>query len=167
MADFIESANVKSAIRALANPIADVATFNTIVQSVITTNPFACVSYMTAGESHPPVETTKEAYTAKFAYVDADAKTVGTGSEKFDTIAGFTAGAAAILADAALAAAHAGTASRDFGKETYSATLKCHDPNGELYMVNFSRNQVTITSFTDEAIRTRVEAWADSVPELA
>jgi hypothetical protein len=167
MADFVQSANVKSAVRTLANPIADVATFNTIVQSVITTNPFACVEYMTAGETHPAVETTKEAYTAKFAYEDSDAKTVGTGSEKFDSIAGFTAGAAAILANAALATAHGGTGFRDYGKETYSVSIRCHDPNGELYMVNFSRNQVTITSYEDDAIRTRVEAWADSVPALA
>ena len=37
MADFVQNANVKSAVRKLAEPIADVATFNTIVQSVITT----------------------------------------------------------------------------------------------------------------------------------
>ena len=71
MADFVQSANVKSATRTLAEPIVDVATFNTIVQSVITDNPFECVAYMTAGESHPPVEKTKEAYTAKIVYQDA------------------------------------------------------------------------------------------------
>jgi hypothetical protein len=76
MADFVQSANVKSAVRKLAVPIADVATFNTIVQSVITSNPFACVAYMTAGESHPPVEKSKEAYTAKLVYQDMDAKTI-------------------------------------------------------------------------------------------
>ena len=89
MADFVQSANVKSATRTLAEPIADVATFNTIVQSVITDNPFECVAYMTAGESHPPVEKTKEAYTAKLVYQDTMAKTVGTGSHKFDTLARF------------------------------------------------------------------------------
>ena len=47
MADFVQSANVKSATRTLAEPIVDVATFNTIVQSVITDNPFECVAYMT------------------------------------------------------------------------------------------------------------------------
>ena len=60
MADFVQSTNVKSAVRKLASPIADVAAFNTIVQSVITDNPFACVAYMTAGVSHPPVEKTRE-----------------------------------------------------------------------------------------------------------
>jgi hypothetical protein len=55
----------------------------------------------------------------------------------------------------------------DAGKDAFSATLKCHDANGELYMVNFSRDQLTLTSYEDDAIRTKVETWADSVPALA
>jgi len=167
MADFVQSANVKSATRTLAEPIADVATFNTIVQSVITDNPFECVAYMTAGESHPPVEKTKEAYTAKFVYQDTEAKSVGTGSHKFDTLAKFNAGVTAILAAAAVSTAHGGTVGDDLGKDAFSATLRCHDANGEIYMVNFSRDRVTITSYSDDAIRTNVEAWADTVAALA
>jgi len=40
MADFVQSTNVKSAVRKLASPIPDVAAFNTIFQSVIIDNPF-------------------------------------------------------------------------------------------------------------------------------
>jgi hypothetical protein len=80
MADFVKSSETKSAVRKLASQIADVAAFNTIVHSVITTNSFACVAYMTAGVNHPAVEKIKEAFTAKFVYQDALAKTVGTGS---------------------------------------------------------------------------------------
>ena len=167
MADFVQSANVKSAVRTLAEPIADVATFNTIVQSVITDNPFECVAYMTAGESHPPVEKTKEAFTAKLVYQDTLAKTVGTGSHKFNTLAGFNAGITALLAAAAVTTAHGGSVVHDAGSDAFSATLKCHDANGELYMVNFSRDQVTLTSYSDDAIRTKVETWADSVAALA
>jgi hypothetical protein len=167
MADFVQSANVKSAVRTLAEPIADVATFNTIVQSVITSNPFACVAYMTAGESHPPVEKTKEAYTAKMVYQDTDAKTVGTGNHKFNTLAGFNAGVTALLAAAAVSTAHGGSVVHDIGSDAFSATLRCHDANGELYMVNFSRDRVTITSYEDDAIRTKVETWADTVAALA
>ena len=68
MADFIQSSETKSAIRELASQIEDVTTFNSIVQSVITDNPFACVSYMTAGVTHDPVEKTKESYTVKLVY---------------------------------------------------------------------------------------------------
>ncbi|MEN6443621.1 hypothetical protein [Methanoregula sp.] len=167
MADFVQSANVKSATRTLAEPIVDVATFNTIVQSVITDNPFECVAYMTAGQSHPPVEKTKEAYTAKLVYQDTDAKTVGTGSHKFDTLAKFNAGVTALLAAAAVSTAHGGSVVHDLGKDAFSASLRCHDANGEIYMVNFSRDRVTITSYSDDAIRTNVETWADTVAALA
>jgi hypothetical protein len=167
MADFIQSTVTKSAVRILAEPIADVATFNTIVQSVITDNPFACVAYMTAGASHDPVEKTREGYTAKIVYQDIDANVVGNLSDRFNTIAGFNAGATALLANAALATAHGGTPYRDTENETYSAYLRCHDPNGEIYTVNFSRQRISITSYSDDGIRTKVETWADTVPELA
>src|SRR5512137_1537335 len=139
MADFIQSANVKSATRTLAEPIADVATFNTIVQSVITDNPFECVAYMTAGESHPPVEKSKEAYTAKLVYQDTDAKTVGTGSHRFDTLAKFNAGVTALLAASAVSTAHGGTVVHDLGKDTFSATFFNDTATTEIYTVNFSR----------------------------
>ena len=167
MTDFVQKSNVKSAIRNLAIPIEDIATFNTIVESVITDNPFACVAYMTAGESHPPVEKTKEAYTAKFVYQDAMAKTVGTASHKFDTLAKFNSGVTAVTAATAITTAHGGTVVRDIDSDAFSASLRCHDANGELYMVNLSRDRVTITSYSDEAIRTRIETWADTVAALA
>jgi hypothetical protein len=167
MADFIQKTTVKSAVRTLASPIADAAAFNTIVQSVITDNPFTCTSYESAGVTHQPVEKTKENYVAKVIYQDTDAKTIGNDSSKFSTLAGFTAGATALLADTALAAAHGGTAIHDLAHDTYSATLKCHDANGEIYMVTFGRDSVSITSYSDDTIRTRVETWADTVAALA
>jgi hypothetical protein len=167
MADFVEKTVTKTAVRELATPIADVSAFNTIVEAVITGNPFGCVAYTEAGITHQPVEKTKENYVAKVVYQDTLAKSVGTESGKYTTIAGFNAGAAAILADTALTAAHTGTAVRDPASETYSATLKCRDPNGELYMVTISRDRVNLTSYSDDGIRTKVETWADSVPALA
>jgi hypothetical protein len=167
MADFTQNTNVKSAVRKLATPIPNITAFNTIVQQVISTNPFGCVSYMSAGASHPPVEKTRENYTAKFVYVDTNAKTVGTTAEGYNSLAGYNAGIAAVLANSANIAAHGGTVVRNPDSDSFSATLKCHDPNGELYIVNFSRQQVTISSYEDDAIRTRIETWADGVTELA
>ncbi|PKL70671.1 MAG: hypothetical protein CVV30_04800 [Methanomicrobiales archaeon HGW-Methanomicrobiales-1] len=167
MADFVQKTITKSAVRVLANPIEDVAAFNTIVESVLTNNPFECVAYMTAGTNHAGVEKTKESYGAKIVYQDNEANTVGTDSGRFSTIAGFNAGAAAILANAALTAAHGGSPYRDTDNETFSATLKCHDANGEIYMVNFTRDSVGLTSYSDDSIRTKVETWADTVPALA
>jgi hypothetical protein len=167
MGDFVQHTEVKSAVRTLANPIENVAGFDALVQSVIATNPFGCVSYKSAGTTHAPVEKSKENYTVKIVYQDSDAKVVGNNNGRFNSVAGFNAGAAAMLADTALAAAHAGTPARDTDTETYSTTLKCYDPNGELYNLTFTRSQVTLSSYTDDAIRTKVETWADTIPALA
>ena len=48
-----------------------------------------------------------------------------------------------------------------------SLTLRCHDANGEVYTLGLSRSRVTLSSYEDDAIRTAVETWADSVPALA
>jgi hypothetical protein len=167
MADFVEKTTVKTAVRELANPIADVSTFDSIVQAVITTNPFGCVAYTEGGVSHQPVEKTKENYVAKIVYQDALAKATGTGSHRFNSIAGFNAGATALLAATAVTAAHTGTAARDPANDTYSAALKCRDPNGETFMVTINRDRVNLTSYSDDGIRTKVETWADSVAALA
>ena len=167
MADFTENTNVKSAVRKLPAPIADVTAFNTIVQSVITTNPFGCVSYMNSGVNHPPVEKTREMYTAKFVYQGTDAKRVGAGSETYGSVTGFNAGISAVLANSANVTAHGGSVVRDEESDTYAVTLKCHDPNGEMFNVSLSRNRVTISSYADNAIRSRVETWADGVSALA
>jgi hypothetical protein len=167
MADFTTSNTTKSAVRKLATPLADVTAFDTIVQSVITNNPFQCVAYNVSGVSHAPVERTRQSYTARVVYQDANAKSIGLISVRAPTIASFTSVANHIAADTTVATAIGGSAIRDFGHETYLCSLKCRDANGELYFVNFNRDQVTLTSFSDEAIRSRVETWADSVGALA
>lgn len=167
MADYVQNTNVKSAVRKLAEPIADIAAFNTIVQNVITNNPFGCVSYMSGGGNHPPVEKTKESYTAKFVFQDTLAKAIGRSSETYDTIAGYNDGIAAVLTNTANNTAHGGTPVHNAASDSFSATLKCHDPNGELYYVNFSRQQVTISSYEDDAIRAVIETWSDGVAALA
>ena len=167
MADFVQSTNVKSAVRELTTPIADLAAFNVIVQSVITTNPFECVAYMTAGVNHNPVEKSREYYTARFVYENEAAENVGYGSERFSTIAGFNTGIGLIMADTAIAAAHGGTRIHDPELDGYSTTLRCHDPNGEIYTVTFSRDQISVSSYSDDAILAKVETWADTVTALA
>ncbi len=95
---------------------------------------------MTAGESHPPVEKTKEAYTAKIVYQDSDAKSRRHRTHKFNTLAGFNAGVHRACSPLRPSRPHtAAPPPMTPMSETFSATLKCHDPNGELYLVNFSR----------------------------
>jgi hypothetical protein len=167
MADFTTSNTTKSAVRKIAAPLADVTAFDNLVQGVITNNPFQCVSYNALGVNHPPVERGKQGYTARILYQDADAKTIAQITVRAPTIASFTNVANLILAHTPITTALGGTPARDADNERFAATLKCHDANGEIYFVNFSRDQVTLTSFSDEAIRSRVETWADTVPALA
>jgi len=167
MGDFVQSNDVKSAVRALANPITDVTAFNAVVQSVITANPFGCVAYSSGSTNHLPVEKTKENYVAKFVYSDADANKRGSGSHSFDSVAGYNAGIPALEAVAALNTAHNGTPAHDSAKDTFSVTLKCRDPNGETYNLVLTRSSVRLDSYSDDAIRAKVETWADSVAALA
>jgi hypothetical protein len=167
MADFTTSNTTKSAVRKLAIPLADVTAFDNLVQGVITNNPFQCVAYNAQGVNHPPVERSRQGYTARVFYQDSDAKIIAVISMRAPTIAAFTNVANHIAADTDVAAAIGGSAVRDFDNEKFAATLRCHDANGEIYFVNFSRDQVTLTSFSDEAIRSRVETWADTVAVLS
>jgi hypothetical protein len=167
MADFTTSSTTKSAIRKLAAPLADVTAFDNIVQGVVTNNPFQCTMYNQGGADHPPVERSKEGFTARVIYQDANAKTVALITIRAPNIAGFTAVANHITADAAIGTALGGSPVRDFENERYTSTLRCHDANGEIYFVNFSRDRVSLTSYSDEAIRSRVETWADTVGVLA
>ena len=121
MADFVPNGITKSAVRKLTNPITDVAAFNTIVSAVITTNPFGCVSYMISGVNHQPVEKSKESYSAKFVYQDGNAKVVGTTSDTYNTMTGYNAGIAAVLANTANITAHGGTVIHDADRDTFSA----------------------------------------------
>ena len=122
---------------------------------------------MTAGTNHPGVEKTREAYTVRIVYQDTEAATAGTGTHRFNSVAGYTAGATALMAAADLTTAHAGTPAHDEGNDSFSATVRCHDPNGELYNVTFSRGRVTLGSYSDNAILAKVETWADTVAALA
>ena len=166
MADFTTSNTTKSAVRKLANPLADVTAFDNLVQGVITNNPFQCVSYNAQGVNHPPVERSRQGYTVRILYQDADAKVVALITVRAPTIASFTSVANQIVTDTQIATALGGTPVRDAENEKFTTSLKCHDANGELYFVNFSRDQVTLTSYSDEAIRSRVETWADTVAAL-
>jgi hypothetical protein len=167
MANFEQNHSVKCAIRMLAGPIPDIGVFNAIVQSVIVNNPFGCSSYMTRGGHQAPIKKIRESYTARIAYRDSTAKTVGVTSETYNTVSGFNDGIVALLANLANTAAHKGNPVRTPDADNFSATLRCHDPGGETYYVNIARRQITLSSYENESIRTRVENWADSVIALA
>ncbi len=168
MADFVQTTVNKTALRDLAVPIADVESFDTIIQAVITDNPFGCVGYTTrAGETIAPIIKNREHYTAKVNFLNDAGKRVGTVSIQSPTIAAFEANAAEVLGNAAIKTAMGATdVVRDSSRETYYCQLKCHDPSGEDYYVTLTRKTVRISSYQDDAIRDRVESWADAVAAL-
>jgi hypothetical protein len=168
MADFIETNTNKTSVRELTVPFADVAAFDAVVQSVLDENPFGCTDETgDGGAVIPGVARNREYYTARVVYEDGEAKAVGQISVRSPTVAAFEANAAEVVANAALAASMGGTAVRDTAKEAFSCQLRCHDPSGEVYYVTFTRKNVRISSYQDDAVRTAVEAWADTVPALA
>lgn len=76
-------------------------------------------------------------------------------------------GIASVITNMANIAAHRGKVRHLPGSDLYSVILKCHDPDGELFFINLARDRVTISSYEDDAIRVRVEKWANGVPALA
>jgi hypothetical protein len=167
MADFTLSTTSKTAVRKLSAPIADAATFSGIIQDILTNNPWGCTSWEAGGIAHDPVEKASEAYTARIVYEDDLGRAVGTASARAPTLAGFTAAKTEILGNAALASALGGSAVADPDREAYACRLRCHDPDGEVYSVAFTRTSVRVSSYGDDVVLAVVETWADGVPALA
>jgi hypothetical protein len=167
MANFVQKSITKTATRVLASPIANVAAFAEVVDDIVENNPFGCTADESGGAPMPAVEKTREAYTARVVYENGEAQTVETVSARCPTIAAYTANVATVLANAALATAMGGTAAHSADDDTFSAAVRCHDANGELYTVTIGREMVSVSSYSADAILAAVEAWADSVPALA
>ncbi|EHQ36379.1 hypothetical protein [Methanoplanus limicola] len=166
MADFIETSNTKASTREFTDSINDLTVFQSVITSLIADNPFECTSYYQSGVETDGIEKSKEYYNAKFIFEDNDAKTVGTLSVKCPTVAAYNAAVTAVLADTDLAAAIGGDCIHSSEKDTFSCTLKCHDPNSEIYYLTLTKDKARLTSYQDEAIRTKVETWADGVTAL-
>ncbi len=167
MANFVQSGVVKTAVRELAAPIADVAAFAEVVDDVVTNNPFGCTAYQVGTESHAAVEKARESYTGRIVYENGEAETVGQVSVRCPTVAAYTANIATVLANAAVATAMGGTAAHATDNDSFTAALKCHAANGEIFTLSLSRTRLTLSSYEDDAIRSTVENWADAVPALA
>jgi hypothetical protein len=166
MTHFRQRPGTKSAFRHLERPFPDVTVFDMVVRSLVMKNPLGCTSWRSGKKNHPPVEKVREMYTAKFVYETAGGKRVGSSSEIYNSVEGYQTGIAAVISNMANIAAHGGKVRHLPGADLFSVTLKCHDPNDELYFLSIARNRVTLSSYSDERIRKRVETWADGVPAL-
>jgi hypothetical protein len=167
MTHFRQRPGSKSASKRLKHPLTDIAAFSAIVQDLIRKNPLGCTLYFVQRRNFPPVMPVRERYTAKFVYLDPKGKQVGASSEIYDSVDGYEIGKASMITNMANIAAHRGKIVHLPDIDLYSATLKCHDPSGELYFVSLTRERITVSSYTDDAILKTVEKWAGTVPELA
>lgn len=106
-------------------------------------------------------------YTEKFAYLNPDGKLIGRGLNMYNSVEGYQTGIAAVISNMANIASHRGKGKHLPGADLFSVLLKCHDPGGDLYVLSIARDRVTLESYSDDAIRHRVEAWTEGVPALA
>ncbi|HSA38933.1 MAG TPA: hypothetical protein P5013_08625 [Methanoregula sp.] len=157
----------KSAVLRLKRPLADIIAIDTIVQLLRLKNPLGCTSYRRAGKHHPPVEVVREMYTAKFRYLDDNGKRVGSSSEIYNSVEGYYTGIAAVISNMANIASHRGKVKHLPEADLFSVLLKCHDSDGEVFFLSLARDRITLASYTDDAIRRKLEEWSDSVPALA
>jgi hypothetical protein len=166
MRQFKPKPGTRSATRILHTPFADITAFARVVRGLVLTNPLGCTAYQGIKKYHPPLEIVREMYTAKFVYTNEKGKRVGTGQEMYDSVDGYELGIAAMISNMANIAAHRGKVRHLQRADHFFALLKCHDPKGGLFFVSIARDRITVASYDDEGIRKRVEAWAESVPEL-
>ena len=140
MADFKRKPGTKSAYRSLKKPIADIGQFNVIVQDLIMKNPLGCTSYWSARKHYVPVRKVREMYTAKFVYLNAKKKRIGTGLDMYDSVEGYQTGIAAVISNVANSMSHRGTVRHMPDADLFSVMLKCHDPDGEFYYLSLAQN---------------------------
>src|SRR5574343_1862328 len=108
MRPFKPKPGTKSAVHLLKTPFSDIASFDTVVHTLLHGNPLGCTSWMSQKKNHPPLEKVREMYTAKFVYLNADGKQVGRGQDTYDSVEGFETGVAAVISNMANIASHSG-----------------------------------------------------------
>jgi len=165
-ADFVQDPHSKMFIRNFSEPIQDLTTFITLIQTVVDLNPWNCTTYLVDGVKRPAMEKT-EWYSGKVVYEDAEARTVGIITTESQTAAAFETDVRTIVGTAALGSAMGGTPSHDSSEDGFSTTLKCHASNDELYTVTFKRENMTVSSNVANSTITTVESWADTLPILS
>ncbi|AGB02193.1 hypothetical protein Metfor_1147 [Methanoregula formicica SMSP] len=166
MTHFRQKPGSRSASKRLKHPFPDIAAFSAVVRALIMKNPLGCTSYFTHWRNYPPVMPVRERYTAKFVYLNAKGKQVGSSSEVYNSAEGYEIGNASMITNMANITAHRGKVTHLQESDLFSAILKCHDPSGELYFVSLARDRITVSSYESDVILKTVEKWAGTVPEL-
>lgn len=152
MADFTQTATVKTAVRELAAPKGSMAAFTSIIDDILTNNPWGCTflrgleSPFQESRRHPsPIPAGSSMRITR-------ARSSGPSVLRLQRRR-FITDVSTIVATNALNTAMGGIPSHDSSEDRFSCTLKCHHSNGELYSVHFARDSVTLSSYEADAIR--------------
>ena len=167
MGDFIQKTQVKSAVRKLSSPIEKMETFQNLINTIITTNPWGCTSYVENGAPIAGIIRKQNYYSGTVRYSDAQQKVVGEVSFKAPSMAAFTYAIISTLSNFELRTEMGGTPSHDNIDDGFHSTLKCHASNGENFVVTFKRDSITVSSYESDSILSTIETWADDIPYLA
>ncbi len=162
MADFIQNAAVKTAVRKFTSPLESMTVFQNLITDIIANNPWGCVDYVSNGVTIDGCLKGTERYTGKVVYENAVAKTVGQISIVANSPTGFATDKSTIIGTAALGTAMGGTPSTDSSGDGFSVQIKCNHTNGEKYTVTVTRDQMRISSYESDAIKDAIETWADA-----
>jgi hypothetical protein len=165
MADFVQISVSKSARRVLRNPL-PLTTLNTIVNGVISGNPWGCIPYTRAGVTMPAVELTRATYTGRVQYQDNMGKVIGEVTVRSPTQSGFTNAIAEVVGNTTIRGLMGGEPIHNPEKDSYSNMLRCCDASGDLYNVTFTRDRVSITSYVEDSLLSTIETWADGISAL-
>lgn len=166
--DFITTSVIKAANRTFTAPIISESVFDAIVAALTgSENPLGTTAYQTAGETIPGAVVTDESYKATIEYFDTNnGSVIGSLTFTVKTRAKYNAIIAHLEGNNTLAELFGGEAYRNDAKDAWNVRVKLHDPTGEIYFLNFARKTLRLSSFENDAILTKVDAWADTVPEL-
>lgn len=168
--DFVPTSVVKAATRSFTAPITAAATYDGIITTLTgAENPLGATDYQTAGETVSGVTVTDQSYRATIEFIEeVEGKSVGSIVITAPDRAKHAAIINHILADTELSGAtcFGGEAVQNTTKDSWSTRVKVHDPTGEIYYLNFTRNALKLSSYENDAILTKVETWADGVTAL-
>ena len=166
MADFLETAVTKSAVRTLRNRYPTSAGLKTLVDGVISGNPWGCIPYTKSGATYAAVNITKETYTGTVLYQDLQGKVIGKITVAAPTLAGFDSAISNIQSNATLETLMGGDAIYNNLTDRASIAVQGCWSDGDVFNVTFTRDVVRVSAYSNDTIVGALETWADGIPAL-
>jgi len=166
MADFLPTSITKAALRSLRYPHATIAGLKTLVDGIVSGNPWSCVPYQRSGMTMPPVEITRQTYTGTVMYQDSMGKIIGKVTVAVPNLTGFNSAINDILTDPDLETFMDGMALHDPLMDKATLVVRACWMDGDVFNVTFTRDAVRLSAYSNDDIINNLEIWADAIPAL-